>query len=84
MVCCISEEQLKLVYEDSEGFAPLPTFAAIAAHPALNSVPLEHWIPGCVKVGASRFEVMQCTAPSGHQAESLQEECHWRRKAHLV
>ncbi|MEW5307663.1 MAG: hypothetical protein WDW36_010041 [Sanguina aurantia] len=68
-VGCNIEEQLQLVYEDSKGFAPLPTYAAIAAHPALSSVPLDNWIPNCVRAkclhGEQYVELLSSLPTSG-------------------
>ncbi|PNH10427.1 Peroxisomal multifunctional enzyme type 2 [Tetrabaena socialis] len=43
---CSAARDLKYVYEGDEGFAVLPTYGIVAAHPALALVPLESYLPG--------------------------------------
>lgn len=47
---CISlpmlADDLRYVYEGADGFAILPTYAIVAAHPALALVPLDSYLPG--------------------------------------
>jgi hypothetical protein len=38
---------LRFVYEGAAEFAPLPTFFAIPAHPAIHAVPLDRFLPKC-------------------------------------
>lgn len=37
---------MRYVYEGSTAFAPLPTYGIVAAHPALDRVPLGAYLPG--------------------------------------
>ncbi|KAG2490751.1 hypothetical protein HYH03_010906 [Edaphochlamys debaryana] len=45
---CSAATDLKYVYEGAPGFAVLPTYAIVAAHPALGLVPLQAYLPGGV------------------------------------
>ncbi|GIL83395.1 hypothetical protein Vretimale_11231 [Volvox reticuliferus] len=43
---CTAASGLRYVYEGAEDFAVLPTYSIVAAHPSLQLVPLESYIPG--------------------------------------
>ncbi|GLI59853.1 hypothetical protein VaNZ11_001841, partial [Volvox africanus] len=43
---CTAASGLRYVYEGAQDFAVLPTYSIVAAHPSLQLVPLESYIPG--------------------------------------
>ncbi|GIL53055.1 hypothetical protein Vafri_8748 [Volvox africanus] len=43
---CTAASGLRYVYEGAEDFAVLPTYSIVAAHPSLQLVPLESYLPG--------------------------------------
>jgi hypothetical protein len=53
------------VYEAADGFAALPSFFTIPAHPAILAVPLDRHLPGCdVTRGLHAEQYIELPAPA--------------------